>query len=134
MITNKIVARFQDGRVLKGFTSDFMPGKEYLHLLPEDAQPDAKPLLINIPELKAIFFVKDFRGDPKYKQKKVFDEKHPVPGRKIKVLFSDGELLIGTTQGYQPGRPGFFVFPADLIDNNERCYVVSSATKDVSLI
>ncbi len=28
-------------------------------------------------------------------------------GRKIKVVFKDGEVLAGTTTGYQPGRPAF---------------------------
>ena len=134
MITNKIVVRYQDGRVIKGRTNDFMPGKELLHIIPEDAQHDTKPLPISVTELKAIFFVKDFHGDPQYKDKKAFDEKKPVSGRKIKVVFLDGELLMGTTHSYQPGRPGFFVFPADSMDNNERCYVISSATKGVSLI
>jgi len=134
MITNKIVARYQNGRVMKGFTNDFMPGREFLHLLPPDGQPETKPFPINIPELKAIFFVKDFHGDSQYKEIKVFDEKKPVSARKIRVLFKDGELLMGTTQGYQLGRQGFFVFPADPMDNNERCYVISSATKEVRFI
>jgi hypothetical protein len=50
------------------------------------------------------------------------------------VVFKDEELLVGTTQGYQPGRPGFFVYPADTQSNNERCYVVSTAAKEVSIL
>ena len=48
--------------------------------------------------------------------------------------FKDGEELLGTTQGYQPDRPGFFVIPADPESNNERCYVVASATEEVSFV
>jgi hypothetical protein len=54
--------------------------------------------------------------------------------RKIRVVFADGETLVGTTQGYQPGRPGFFVVPADSGSNNDRCFVVSAATKEVSFV
>jgi hypothetical protein len=134
MIQNKIVVRYLDGRVLKGFTSDFMPNKELLHLLPEDVPPGSKPLSISVKDLKALFFVKDFKGDSQYQEKREFVPAQPVAGKKIKVVFRDGEVLVGTTQGYQPGRPGFFVFPADPKSNLDRCYIVSTATKSVSFI
>ena len=58
----------------------------------------------------------------------------PVSGRKIRVVFSDGEILIGTTQGYTPGRAGFFVVPADAATNEERCFVIAAATREVNLV
>ena len=133
MIQNKIVARYQDGRVMKGFTRDFMPNKEFFHLVPMDAPPDAKPIVISVRELKAVFFVKDFKGDSQYKDNKTIDPHKPVIGRKIKVVFKDGELLVGTTQGYQPGRPGFFIFLLDPQSNSDRCFVNSAATTEVTL-
>lgn len=48
------------------------------------------------------------------------------------MTFKDGEVLVGTTQGYQPGRPGFFLEPADRASNIERCFVVAAATREVS--
>jgi hypothetical protein len=134
MIQNKIVVRYQDGRVMKGITSDFMPNKDIFHILPVDAQPHEKPLPVPVRELKAVFFVKNFAGDPQYQDVKEFNPNKPVTGKKIKVVFKDGELLIGTTQGYQPGRPGFFVIPIDPGSNSDRCFVVSSATNQVSFV
>lgn len=131
MIQNKIVVRYQDGRLIKGFTNDFFPNKDLFHLVPMDAPPGSKPMDVRIPELKAVFFVKEFGGNPQYKDKQEFDPTKPVMGRKIQVTFKDGETLLGTTQGYQPGRPGFFVNPADTQSNIERCFVVSAATKEV---
>ena len=55
-------------------------------------------------------------------------------GLKIKVVFLDGETVVGTTQGYQPSRPGFFMVPADPDDNNERCYIVAAAAQSVTLL
>ncbi len=55
-------------------------------------------------------------------------------GRKVRVLFTDGELLVGTTQGYDARRPGFFVFPADTESNNERIFVVRGAIQQISFI
>jgi hypothetical protein len=43
-------------------------------------------------------------------------------------------VLVGTTQGYQPGRPGFFLIPADAKSNNERCYVVASAAREITFV
>jgi hypothetical protein len=84
--------------------------------------------------LKALFFVKDFAGDAQRVDRIAFDTSRSAAGRRIKIVFKDGEVLLGTTQGYQPGRPGFFVVPADSGCNIERCYVVTSATEQVELI
>ena len=130
---NKIVARFRDGRMVKGSTSDFVPAKEFFHVA--ELPAGTKPTLVHVKDLKAIFFVKDFAGRPDYTPRNEFEGDKTPPGRKIKVVFSDGEVIVGTTQGYQPGRPGFFMVPADQADNNiERCYVVSASTTEITLL
>ena len=132
---NKVVARFSDGRMVKGSTSDFVPAKEFFHVASSDAPKGSKPTMVHVKDLKAIFFVKDFSGRPDYTPKNEFEGDKAPPGRKIKVVFADGEVIVGTTQGYQPGRPGFFMVPADQADNNiERCYVVAAATTEVTLL
>jgi hypothetical protein len=128
---HKIVVRYQDGRILKGTSADFMPNKDLFHIVPLDAPPGNKPQEIHARELKAVFFVKDYDGNAQYKERKEFSPDMPAEGTKIRVVFKDDELLVGTTQGYQPGHQGFFVFPADKQSNNERCYVVATAAKDV---
>ena len=92
------------------------------------------PVEVHAAELKAVFFVKDFAGNPEYSEHLEADALHPALGRRIKVVFSDGEVVVGTTTGYQPTRPGFFVEPADPVSNNERCYVVTAATREVSFL
>ncbi len=134
MIQNKIVARYQDGSLKKGVTNDFSPNKDIFHLVLMDAPPGSKPLEVRVLDLKAVFFVKDFTGNPQYNDVKEFDSTKPVVGRKIKLVFKDGELMIGTTHGYEPNRPGFFVVPADPQSNIERCFVVTTATQEVSFI
>ena len=57
-----------------------------------------------------------------------------IQGRKIRVVFTDGEILVGTTQGYDSKRPGFFVFPADTDANNDRVFVLQGATREVAFI
>ncbi len=111
-----------------------MPNKDSFHLTPADSQPGTPAQAVNVKECKALFFVKDFAGNPGYQDKREFQADKTVGGRKIRVLFKDNEILIGTTQGYQPGRPGFFLFPADPQSNIERCYIVSAAAQEISFI
>jgi len=134
MLQNKIVAHFQDGHLLKGSTTDFFPNKDVFHISPAEAPPGTKPVEVLVSDLKAVFFVKDFTGFPGRERVQEIDPSQRVVGRKIRVRFKDGEELLGTTQGYQPGRPGFFVIPTDPESNNERCYVVASAAEEVSFV
>ena len=120
--------------MLKGMTADFLPAKDTFHVSPVNAPPGTDPVEIHTAELKALFFVKDFAGNPEYREHKSFDPLHPPAGRRITVVFMDGETLVGTTMGYQPGRPGFFLEPADVDSNNERCYVVAAAAQEISFL
>jgi hypothetical protein len=134
MIQNKIVAHYQDGPLLKGVTNNFSQNKELFHLAPREAEPGSRSVELQITGLKALFFVKEYDGNPGYQEKKHFDPSKPLVGRKIKALFKDGELMVGTTNGYHPDRPGFFLVPADENSNNERCFVITSATEEISFI
>jgi Family of unknown function (DUF6982) len=132
MLQQKVVARYKDGRVVKGYTNDFVPTKTFFHLRVVDST-DPKPVQVQVSDLKAVFFVKDFAGTG-HQDKKEFDDVKPIMGRKLRVQFKDGEVLVGTTQGYQEGRPVFFLVPADPESNIERCMVVAAATKEILLL
>ena len=131
---NQVVARYADGRMVKGTTADFVPARDVFHLSERDAPPGAEPIEIRVSDLKALLFVKDFDGDPNHVEANAFDPMYPPEGRSIRVAFADGEVLVGATTGYQVGRPGFFLVPADPDSNIERCYVVAAATADVGFI
>jgi hypothetical protein len=131
---NRIVARFQNGTLLKGFTNDFLPAKDHFHLFAEGQLAGTKPAEIRIAELKALFFVKTFAGDPQHQDVTDQGAGRPAAGRRIRVVFKDGETLVGVTQGYDRSRPGFFVVPVDQSSNNDRCFVVAAATEEVSFL
>ena len=130
-MSNRIVVRFRDGKMLKGNTTDFVPTRDIFHVIPADAPTGSPPVDVYLRELKAVFFVKDYKGDSDYHEKHDFAADKLSMGRKIRVEFSDGEVIIGTTQGYRPDRPGFFIIPVDPKSNIERCYVLTDATKEV---
>ena len=132
---NRVVARFLDGRVLKGQTADFLPAKPLFHVVqPPQAGAAGQVVEVRLADLKAVFFVKDLVGNAAYNEGKAFADGVRAQGRKLEVEFSDGEIIVGTTQGYQPDRPGFFVVPVDPNSNNERCFVVMAAVKKVAFL
>ena len=126
----KIVVRFPDGRILKGHSQDFFPNKPAFHLVRNLARGSANQKEIRVSDLKAIFFVKTFAGNPDYKERKSFVEGDVVQGRKVEVAFVDGEILQGSVLGYNPKDSGFFLFPSDPKSNNHRVFVVNSAVKN----
>jgi len=129
----KVVVRYANGRVAKGFTQDFLSNKDRFHLHPaERASGDAREVLLR--ELKALFFVRDFGGNPQYDERKKYLEEEKPTGRRVEVTFKDGETLVGSTLGYDPNRPGFFFFPADPKSNNIRVFAVSPSVKQVRYI
>jgi len=126
----KVVVRYSCGRIIKGFTQDFLPAKKLFHLTPVD-NLSGEPIEVFIEDLKAIFMVQDFGGHPSYKEQKKYVEGEKPSGQKVEVTFIDGEVLVGSTLGYDPKRPGFFIFPADPKSNNIRVYVVLSFVEKV---
>ena len=131
---NNVVARFADGRVIKGTTADFSPVKDLFHVIVSSAPAGTPPMELSTKDLKCLFFVKDLSGNPQHVETKEFDPARPPTGRRIMVEFKDGEVLVGTTTGYQPGRPGFFLVPADVESNILRCYVLAAAAKEIKFI
>ncbi|MCK4234418.1 hypothetical protein KAX75_08310 [candidate division WOR-3 bacterium] len=130
---NRVVARFKDGNLLKGFTLDFSPVKDIFHLVSEQDKDKGKSHEVEVEELKAIFFVKSLQGNKGYYEKKKFEDisDSKLQGMKIRVEFIDGEIIRGKTLVYSSNRKGFFVFPVDPNSNNEKIYCISSAVREV---
>jgi hypothetical protein len=126
----KVVVRYRDGRILRGFTADFNTERPQLHLSTDPWSGES--LMVPLQQLKALFFVREFAGDPTYVEQKTFAA--PSQGRKLEVTFEDGEVLVGTTLSYRPGGHGFFVHPADKKANNIRVFVSAVAVRYVRLL
>jgi hypothetical protein len=129
MEVNKIVARYRDGKIRKGYTENFFPNKPKFHLRPQNASGSGDAEEVHLSDLKAVFFVRDFVGNRVYNERKSLREGEKAQGRILEVTFSDGETLVGTTMGYDSKRPGFFIFPVDPKSNNLKIYVVSAAVR-----
>lgn len=126
----KVIARFRDGRLVRGYTTDFHPSKPQLHLSSEPNSSET--LYLHISQLKALFFVRDFAGDHMRIDCQQFGA--TPQGRKVAVTFNDGETLIGSTLGYRGEGNGFFMNPADPRSNNLRVFVAPGSTQLVRFL
>jgi hypothetical protein len=122
----RLVIRFADGRVLKGYAGDFDPDQPGFHLVP--AQGDADQVIgIEMAALKAVFFVRSFEGDPRYTESRDLYQARPPGTRKVRVEFSDGEVLVGFTSARDARRFGVLLTPLDPKSNNARVFAVATA-------
>ena len=124
-MSKQVVARFQDGRLLKGTSLDVGPARPTFHIRPQKG-----PVLeVRLQDLKALFFVRSLDGDPQR-----IERKSPDPGdprtrgsRVIGMRFADGEFMVGLTVAYPPRRDYFFALPVDQHSNNIRVLVNKEA-------
>jgi 6-phosphogluconate dehydrogenase (decarboxylating) len=129
---NKVVIAFLNGERMKGCVYDFSPLKESFNLVPQEDTLQGQGIKVEMKDLKAVFFVKDFSGNSEYHESLRADAH--MHGRKIEVTFVDGEKVVGTTEGYNPQRLGFFVIPGDPKSNNTRIFVVTKNTRQIRLV
>ncbi len=128
----RVVARYVQGQMIKGFTQHFLAANGSLVVSPTPGARADGRITVPFRDLKAIFFVRDLQGSPGYQESKAVDL--ATRGRKVSVTFVDGEELVGTTVNYMREAPGFFVHPADPKSNNERVFVLGTAVRDVKFL
>lgn len=130
----KVVVAYPNGRRLKGYVYDFSPARDFFFLFPRDhdaTKPNSatQRVAIRMHELKAVFFVKDFDGDPRRYDDETTAADTYRHGRKLEVTFPDGEKIIGISETYHPTKPGFFLFPTNPNSNNDHVWVISARAK-----
>jgi len=136
MHKKKVVVKYQNGEIIKGWVEDFRLDRESFILFPLIEYSQEERMEINFNALKAAFFVKDFLGDKNYKKVRTFniDLKITPSQRKLIVNFVDGEHLYGTSHDYGRYKIGFFIYPIDSKDNSERIFIVQLAVESVRLM
>ncbi|MCX7994937.1 MAG: hypothetical protein N3A65_04080 [candidate division WOR-3 bacterium] len=132
---NKVVVHYLDHRIERGYTTDFKPDKPIFHLVVKEGDKE-RSIPVKIASLKAVFFVKELMGKSRTRpvKRKTFEDikDKTLVGRKVKVEFTDGEIIYGLTMGYSPQRQGFFFTPIDPESNNERIFAVLNAVKEIT--
>lgn len=117
----RVVARYQDGRLVKGISMDVDPARPSFHVRP----PEGRAVEVRLADLKALFFVRTLDGDPERNEVLKAD---PADSRArgstlVSLRFTDGEEMMGLTIRFPPNRPYFFIVPVDPASNNIRILV-----------
>jgi hypothetical protein len=120
-----VVARYLDGRVVKGETTDFHPALDSFHVR---YHSDVPPARIATDGLKALFFVRSLEGNPEYQDHREFPD-GPGIRRKVWLEFEDGERMAAWPVAALLGKNGFYVIPTDRDSNLEKAYVFRSSLK-----
>jgi len=130
--SNKVVVALVDKRRIKGFVYNFSAVRETFSVFPTESAQKSEANDIRLKNVKAVFFVKDFVGNSA--RSDVQSPEQLRRGRKMEIIFRDGEKMIGTTEAYHPQKPGFFMFPADADGNNTRVFVVNANLRSVKFL
>ncbi len=125
--------------MIKGVTYNFAPGKRFFHVVPLTEGKDAgvkKGSEVVTSELKAIFFVKSLEGrkGPPVLEGLIEEAEEQTNAIKVRVVFHDGETLVGLTHGYSREKQGFFVTPLEKETNNIRIFVVFDSTREIEIL
>lgn len=126
MVWLPVVARYLDGRMVKGFCRGFTPSRGFVQISPLPDAPASSLMTVPMRQLKGLFFVHDLERAPQ-----ALDPTPASRGRTIEVTFTDGEVLKGTTLNYTVDGPGFFLSPHEERGNNLRVYVTTAAVHHV---
>jgi hypothetical protein len=131
-MNNHVVARFRDGRLVKGVSFDVDPNKPLCHV-----RPPGKPVVeLTLAALKALYFVKSLNGNPAHEEATTVEEgdQRTRGATKVELRFEDGERLVGFTNRYPRNRPHYYVVPVDLKSNNARILVNALAVASIQAL
>ncbi|MGH7702301.1 MAG: DUF6982 domain-containing protein [Gemmatimonadales bacterium] len=120
-MSNQVVARYQDGRLVKGTSLDVDPNRPTCHV----RLVAGTAVEVKLQELKALYFVRSLEGNRDHQEGTQVEAADPRTHGSVQVAlrFQDGERLVGLTNRYPPNKPYFFVVPVDAKSNNVRILV-----------
>lgn len=129
----QVVVRKLDKEVVKGFVD---PAS---YLRPEGLEVlDREGRLVHIPlhEVKGVFFVREFDGNPQRTERKVFHSRPRLAGLWVRLTFKDSEVLEGVlTNDLLAIDPlGFFLTPPDFYSNNLRMFIPRGALSGIEVL
>jgi len=132
MKPNIVVARFLDGRILKGSSLNVDPSKPTFHLRTENGEA----VVVRLQDLKALFFVKDPGGNAEFQEsfEATPGDARLVGAKRISARFDDGETIVGMTNRWPVTGDSFFMVPIDPKSNNLRILVNRTAVTQIERV
>jgi len=127
----KVVLRNRDGKTTFGFTYQTHFSDE-IKIITREGKDQTVPLS----GLKAVFFVRDFKGDPQYQPIQFLGRAPTSEKLWARVRFDDGEVLEGRVSNTLDllTQPGFYLWPSDDETNNVSVFIPKSALAGFSIL
>ncbi|MGO8787952.1 MAG: DUF6982 domain-containing protein [Terriglobia bacterium] len=120
----------------KGLVKGFLDPKGYLEN--EISVLDRDGHLVRVPmfAVKAVFFVRDFDGNPDRAERKVFRSRPRLAGLWVRVTFKDTEVLEGLLPNklLEVDPLGYMISSPDVYSNNIRYFVPRTALAEMEVI
>ena len=131
-MANVVVARFADGRLLKGSSLDVDHNRPTCHI----READGTMTQVKLADLKALFFVKSTEGDSAHVDGRDIAPVDPRlrGSRLVEVSFRDGEKIVGLCTRFPPKLPYFFMVPVDADSNNVRILINGDQLAGMQLV
>ena len=127
----KVIVRTRDGDVRRGF-GDPRRMETTFRLI----NAEGKEERFELQNLKAVFVVREFEGDPQYKSVQWLGKQKGSAAVWARLRFFDGEEMEGRIQNnlgliYSAG---FFLWPSDENSNNQCAYILKSALREFTIL
>lgn len=128
----KVIVRTRDKQLFRGFSKSEFIDAENIRII--DAKGHERSF--SLQQLKAVFFVRDFQGNPAYRETRFFAKEDPPPWIWVKVVYQDGEVMEGRVRNSPAllDGAGFYLWLSDEGANNSMVFVVKSALQDFRIV
>jgi hypothetical protein len=127
-----VVIRKLDKALLKGF----LDPKGYLASEIDLLDREGHLVHIPMPQVKAVFFVRDFDGNPDRAERKIFRSRPRLAGLWVRMTFKDDEVLEALLPNnlLEVDALGFLVTPPDVYSNNVRIFIPRTALMEMEVL
>lgn len=128
----RVVIRKLDKGLIKGF----LDPQGYLASQMEVLDREGRVVQIPLSEVKGVFFVRDFEGNPDRAERKIFRSRPRLAGLWVRMTFKDSEVLEALLPNnlLEVDPLGFLVTPPDVYSNNLRIFIPRTALTEMEVL
>ncbi len=128
----QVVGKYRDGRLIRGYTSDFSPMNPYLHISPTPQAEGSE--FVSMMNLDALFFGRDARRADVEDVEPSGPDIVPANGRRVAVPLPNGTEIVGSARSYSRNAAGFFVESFDEASGTFRVFVTAGGIRSVRFV
>jgi hypothetical protein len=128
----RVVIRKLDKGLIKGF----LDPNRYLQPEIEVLDREGRLTHLRLDEIKGIFFVRDFEGNPQRAERKIFRSRPRLAGLWVRMTFKDTEVLeaILPNNLLEVDPLGYLVRPPDVYSNNHKIFIPRTALAGMEVL